>query len=78
MRDEAKGYVIRYSIYPNTEKYNYIYVYNVHAVYVFVVTLTLIPGNTKSGGRLGTIDLLIRVACLVKKLIMFSISKALI
>jgi hypothetical protein len=55
-------------------------VYNVHAVYVFVVTLTLtvMPGNTSSGGRLGTIDLLIRVACLVKKLIIFSISKPLI
>jgi hypothetical protein len=36
-----------------------------------------LPGNTKTRGRLSTIDLLIRVACFARKEIMFSISKQL-
>jgi hypothetical protein len=33
------------------------------------------PGKTNRRGRLSTIDLLIKVACVVKKQIMFTISK---
>jgi len=36
----------------------------------------MLAGNTNQRGRLSMIDLLIRVACAVKKLIMFTISQS--
>jgi hypothetical protein len=41
---------------------------------IWIKACTL-PGNTNSRGRLNTVDLLTRVACFVKKKIIFSISK---
>jgi hypothetical protein len=37
-------------------------------------TTKLYAGNANQRGRLGTVDPLIKVACFVKKLIMFAIS----